>query len=307
MVERNRVTRIAALAVAMLVVVGLVGVGGSALTLAQDEDDEQETTTEADANVRVAHMSPDAPDVDVQVDNETVLQNVGFSDVSDYLAVEAGDHQVTLVSVEDEQTVFDGQLTLEAGTNYTVTAAGEVSENGTEAFEPIALTDATEPPEGDDASVRLVHVSPDAGPVDVTVNQTGDVLFDNATFGNETEYVTVPSGVYTLNVRQATEDNDGTIVESFNVSLVNETSYTAFAAGYAAPEDAPANTSLDLFTAVDVTNNPEGLLVGTPADDETDMDEETEVEDETTEETEDETADALETTTIDDEETTAEA
>lgn len=135
------------------------------------------------------------------------------------------------------------------------------------------------------------------------------MLFDNATFGNDTEYATVPSGVYTLNVRQATEDNDGTIVESFNVSLVNETSYTAFAAGYAAPEDAPANTSFDLFTAVDVTNNPEGLLVGVPAsaDNETDMDEETEVEDETTEEVEDETTDALETTTIDDEETTAEA
>lgn len=108
--------------------------------------------------------------------------------------------------------------------------------------------------------------------------------------------MTVPSGVYTLNVRQAAEDNNGTIVESFNVSLVNGTAYTAFAAGYVAPGDAPANTSFDLFTAVDVTNNPDELVVDTtaPADNETEMDEETEVEDE-----EPETVEA--TTVVDDE------
>ena len=359
----NKVTRIAAVSLAVLVVVGLVGVGGSALTLATNESAEQETTTEAQetttevqettaeaqettevrettaetdeqttvadggesANVRVAHMSPDAPAVNVQLDNETVVQGADFSDVTEYLSVEPGDHRITITAADDEsQVVFDEQLSFEAGTNYTVTAAGEVSENGTQEFSPLVLTDAAEAPAGENASIRLVHVSPDAGPVDVTLNQTGDVLFDNATFGNETEYATVPSGVYTLNVRQAAEDNNGTIVESFNVSLVNETAYTAFAAGYVAPEDAPANTSFDLFTAVDVTNNPDDLVVGTTApgdgetgaDDETETDEETEVEDETTqtveetEEADEETTEAVEPTTVgsdEGEETTTEA
>ena len=332
----NKVTRIAAVSLAVLVVVGLVGVGGSALTLATNESAEQETTTEAqetttevqettvetdeqttvadggeNASVRVAHMSPDAPAVNVQLDNETVVQDADFSDVTEYLSVAPGDHRITITAADNEsQVVFDEQLSFEAGTNYTVTAAGEVSENGTQAFSPFVLTDAAEAPTGENASIRLVHVSPDAGPVDVTINQTGDVLFDNATFGNETEYVTVPSGVYTLNVRQAAEDNNGTIVESFNVSLVNETAYTAFAAGYVSPEDAPENTSFDLFTAVDVTNNPDDLVVGTtgPADGETDADNETEAADgtETGEETdvEDETTEAVEETEEADEETT---
>lgn len=103
----------------------------------------------------------------------------------------------------------------------------------------------------ENASVRAVHVSPDAGPVDVTVNSTGTVIADNATFGNATEYVEVPAGDYTLDIRGATADNDDPIVASVDVSVEGGTAYSAFAAGYVAPDDAPADTPFEVILTTD--------------------------------------------------------
>lgn len=46
------------------------------------------------ANVRVAHLSPDAPAVDVYVDGAAVLEDVPFGAVSDYLELPAGSHTI---------------------------------------------------------------------------------------------------------------------------------------------------------------------------------------------------------------------
>src|SRR5918997_4449897 len=47
-----------------------------------------------EAFVRVVHASPDAPNVDVWVDGETVLTDVPFTAVSDYLSLSAGTYNV---------------------------------------------------------------------------------------------------------------------------------------------------------------------------------------------------------------------
>ena len=46
--------------------------------------------------LRAAHLSPDAPAVDVWVDGSVVLSGVTFGTVSDYLMVSAGEHLVQL-------------------------------------------------------------------------------------------------------------------------------------------------------------------------------------------------------------------
>ena len=62
-----------------------VGVAGTACS-----DDDTTEPTPVTANVRVVHASPDAPNVDVLVDNVVVLTNVPYEAASAYLAVPAG-------------------------------------------------------------------------------------------------------------------------------------------------------------------------------------------------------------------------
>ncbi|WP_433624636.1 DUF4397 domain-containing protein [Halomicrococcus sp. NG-SE-24] len=237
-----------------LLLVGYAGAGG---VLAA-----QETTTETaaagtqeggdgDANVRVAHMSPDAPPVDVLVDNETVVENLSFGNVTDYLAVSAGAHNVTIRAAGDPSTVvFSGELTFDAGSRRTIVAAGEVTDEGTTDFEPVVLEDDFTVPE-ENASVRLVHVSPDAPPVDITVQETNTTLFDNVSFRTATEYTEVAPGNYTVQVRPATANDSGEVVRTFDLSVEGGTVYTAFAAGYLNPDDAPADVPFQPIIVVD--------------------------------------------------------
>jgi hypothetical protein len=212
-----------------------------------------ETATEtgtpgATANVRVAHFSPNAPNVDVYVDGEQVLSNVPYRTISEYLEVPVGTRTITITAVGDPDTVpFEGDVTVEEA-DYTVAAVGSIGADEN-AFQPLVLEDDnSEFMAEDTARVRVIHASPDAPAVDVTAS--GSVLFENVSFG-DSGYVELPNVAATVRVRAATETNDGPIVAAAPFELAGSTVYTIFASGYLAPEDAPADTPFSLTPTVD--------------------------------------------------------
>jgi hypothetical protein len=132
----------------------------------------------------------------------------------------------------------------------TVAATGEVSDGADQPFEPLVLEDGVSDPGEDTARVRLLHASPDAPAVDVTLASSGDAVFDGVAYGG-TSTVEVPAGDYTLKVRGDTDGNDGDVVAAYDVSLSGNTVYTAYAAGYLTPDDEPADTQFDLLFTQD--------------------------------------------------------
>jgi hypothetical protein len=227
--------------------------GGTDTTEAMDDtatptETATETEMAASGMLRVAHMAPDAPNVDVYVgEGDPVLTDVPFRAVSDYLEVPPGDYPVMITAAGDPDTVvFDDELTVGEGA-YTVAAAGELAGDG-EDFAPVVLEDDTSDPGSDSARVQVVHVSPDAPAVDVTVAASGDAIVDGLAY-RESGTVTVPASDYTLQVRGDTETNDGDVVGEFDVSLEGGTVYTVFAAGYLTPDDEPASEPFDLVVA----------------------------------------------------------
>jgi hypothetical protein len=218
------------------------------LLLSQDTGGGTDSGT---ASVRVAHLSPNAPNVDVYVDGDAVLEDVAFAAVSDYLDVPAGTRAVEITAAGDADTsVFEGDVPVEADTDYTIAAAGEIGDDADQAFEPLVLTDDNSDPGGDAARLRAVHASPDAPAVDITVESTGDALFDGVAY-SDSGYTEVPGGEYTVQIRGDTESNDGDVVADFDVSLEGGEVYTAFAVGYLTPDDEPADTPFDLVLAQD--------------------------------------------------------
>ena len=217
----------------------------------ETETQTEEETEPGTAAVRVAHMSPNAPNVDIYVEGDAVLEDVPFGAVSQYLDVPAGERSVEITAAGDPDTsVFSGPVPVEADTEYTIAAVGEIGDNADQPFEPFVLEDDNSDPGGDTARVRLVHASPDAPAVDVTLASNGDALYDGVEYGGS-GYVDVPEGDYTLQVRGDTESNDGDVVAEFDVSLSGGEVYTAFAAGYLSPDDDPTDTPFDLFVTQD--------------------------------------------------------
>jgi hypothetical protein len=247
---------------AVLLAVTLLGslVGG--VVVAQQVPTDDTDQTQESTYLRVVHASPDAPAVDVYVDNESTLTDVSFGAVSEYLSLDAGSYNVTITAAGDrEAVVFEGNVTLDPRTVTTLAASGEVGEiatdgenvtdgenatdgenvtdgenatdgeNVTEPFAPVLYEDDALRPAANDSAISVVHLSPDAPAVDVTT-ANGTVLADSLTFQNRSEYLTVPAGDYTVQIRADAPDQNGTVVTTVDVSLEEGTAYSAMALGY---------------------------------------------------------------------------
>ena len=178
------------------------------------------------AQVRVAHLAPDAPNVDVYVNGEPVLTDVPYTTVSDYLSLPAGTQQVTVYATGDTASpVIDAPVDIAAGGAYTVAAVGLVADGSLTAQ---VYEDDLRSPASGNAKVRVVHASPDAGPVDV-VPRGGQALVSALSFPEASPYAEVPAGTYTLDVNAAGTNQTALTVP--DATLASGGVYSAFAVG----------------------------------------------------------------------------
>ncbi|WP_331232660.1 DUF4397 domain-containing protein [Natronorarus salvus] len=207
----------------------------------EEMDDEEEEDMEddgadegGDALVSVAHLSPDAPDVDVYVDGDLVIEGLPFGQVTGYLELPADSYQIEVTATGDPETsVFDEEVDVPEG-EFTIAAIGEL-EGENQEFEVVVLEDDNSDPAEGEARVRAFHASPDAPNVDITVAATGDALFEDVPFG-EGGYVDVPEGEYRLCIYAAGDRDDAVL--GVPVELEAGTVYSAWAIGYVADDPA---------------------------------------------------------------------
>jgi len=205
------------------------------------------------ATVRVLHASPDAPAVDIYLDDAAVsaLTNVPFATLSDYLDVPSGDHNVKVYATgTTTDPVIDVDVTLAAGTAYTIAATDAVA-----AITPQVLVDDPAP-DCDTAQVRVVHFSADAPAVDIApAGATPDeAVIKNLAYPDASDYVALPGGTYDLEVRPAGETT--VALDLPGVAVEDCMAYSVFAIGSAA-DPAVGGNGLQVVVAVDASADPD--------------------------------------------------
>lgn len=186
--------------------------------------------------LRIGHFSPDAPAANVIVDGDTLLTDVLFGTLGEYVEIDSGSHDVEIVPATGGDALLDATLQFDAGTDYTVLAVGMLSD-----IESLVLTD-DRPSVGDDESrVRFVHAAPDAPAVDVLAD--GAILFENVAFGAAADFATVGSGTHDIEVRP--NGSGDAVLSRPGVTFDDATAYTVFATGTLADD------SLDAMIASD--------------------------------------------------------
>lgn len=181
------------------------------------------------ARVRVVHASPDAPAVDVLVNNNAAFTNLAFKAISNYASLDAGSYSVAVVPTgKTEPQVISATLPLDPAKDYTVVALNTLAN-----IEPLVLNDNNALPAAGKAHVRFVHASPDAPAVDIAV-KGGPVIFSNIAFKGVGDYTPVDAGTYNLEVRLA--GTNTVALDLPDVKLNDGTVYTVFAMGFAGAE-----------------------------------------------------------------------
>ncbi len=189
------------------------------------------------AYVRVVHASPDAGTVDVYVDGAALLTNFTFGTVTNYVSVAPGTHTIKVAPAGKgiSAAVITQSVTVASGGAYTVAAIGTTSSGfGLQAFVDNNLMS------GSGAKVRVYHLSPNAGPVNVATG--GKTVITGLTYKNASDYLTVPAGTYTFNVTATQAGatvpvsatlNDGTVDSVFAIGLYKGTPALKFVLGVA--------------------------------------------------------------------------
>jgi len=203
----------------------------SIFTLSSCEDDVKVTY----GNVLVTHASPDAPGVDLLVDDVKVnTQPLTYPGNTGYLAAESGTRNIKVNVAGTTTTVINGDLDLEADEYYSVFAVDEVAE-----ITALVLVDDLTMPAAGKAHVRFVHLSPDAPAVDIAVANGGAVVFPNVAFKGFTAFTPLDAGVaYNLEVRVAGTSTVALVLPP--VTLTAGKIYTVFAKGFLAGTGAQA-------------------------------------------------------------------
>ncbi len=204
----------------------------SAFTLSSCGDDNGPTAPILKARVMAVHASPDAPGVDLLVDDAVAGTNLTYPNNTPYLEVRAGTRNVKVNVTGTSTTVIEADLPLSANAYYSVFATDAVAN-----IAPLVLTDDLTTPAAGKAHVRFVHLSPDAPAVDVAVT-SGPVLFGNTAFKGYSAFTPVDAGTYDLEVRLA---GTSTVVLSLpGITLTAGKIYTAWAKGFVAGAGAQA-------------------------------------------------------------------
>lgn len=207
-----------------ILILGMLAIVPLAITSCSDDDDGP-VAPKATARVMTVHASPNAPAVDLLVDNGVAGSGLAFPNNTGYLTVNAGTRNIKVNVAGTATTVINADLPLTANTNYTVFAVDSVSKIST-----VVLTDNLAMPAAGKAHVRFVHLSPNAPAVNITLTN-GTIVFGNKAFKQSTDFTPLDAGTYDLQVRDAATNN--TVVLSLpGIALANGKIYTVFAKGF---------------------------------------------------------------------------
>ncbi|WP_277554749.1 DUF4397 domain-containing protein [Halobaculum limi] len=243
------------------------------------------------ARLRVIHASPDAPDVDVRVRRDgddsvrTVASDLYFGAVEEYRSLPAGSYRVSVAPAGERtaEILPTRRLVLDEGADYTAVVVGEV--DGDTTLDLAVFEDDNNLLDATKSRLRVIHASPDASPVGVTVaprrrSPSDDgierlraaspddslrtlttarrtrTLFDGVSYGQASDAVEVASGRYEVGLRHDTDDGPGSVLLERNLGFTGGVAFTLLVLGYHTPDDAAVPVPLSLSVAGDATPGP---------------------------------------------------
>jgi uncharacterized protein DUF4397 len=200
---RRCLARLAAIPVLLVSCVAIIAVASpaaSAATLAT-------SASAQDGWVRIAHLSPQAPAMDIYLypfgdpAHPTVLRDVSYGDVSAYMTLAPGEYTVAMRGLNAPATSHPALVSsfmVGAKTAYTVAALGPDP-----GLRVVVLQDQTTAPKGQ-ALVRVVQAS--LKDDHVTVSYGSTVLATQLAFGSVTRYAAVAAGAHSVKLTASGDD-----------------------------------------------------------------------------------------------------
>lgn len=178
----------------------------------------------ATSYIRILHASPKSPAVDIYINDTLTFKNLTYRGFTEYVEVIPGNYNIKVYATGTTTSpVLNKTLNIPVEKIYTIAAIGLLPNID---LLPVPETKIMEP--ANKAYIKFTHLSPNAPAVDITLPD-GTILFKNIAYKQFTDYIEVPEGTYTLEVRVA--GTNTTVLHVPNIKLKPQRFYTVYAIG----------------------------------------------------------------------------
>lgn len=173
--------------------------------------------------LRVFHAAPQAPAVDVYINEKLVFSNLQFTQFSSYVKLKEGEYRIDIFQTGTMvQPIISGSLDLDEGQMLTIAAIGNLDD-----LSLLVINDnADKKASPKVSSFRVVHLSPNTPAVDILVNNK--ILVENLAFKQNTSYVDIAPGSYNI---EAVLNSNKESVLVFGAVLKTNRIYTIYIVG----------------------------------------------------------------------------
>lgn len=184
--------------------------------------------------VRLLHAAAKAPTVDVYVNDSLLVKNFNYREFTDYVKLPSGTYNVKVYPTGDKTNpAIETDLFVPPSSVITVAAIRDT--NNDFSLLPAVEKPLANPTAGK-AKVRVAHLISNAPSVDIAL-PNGTILFKDVQFKDIENYIEVPIGRYTLEVRLA--GTEIPILYIPNIRLRSDKYYTVYAVGLVGDEPSP--------------------------------------------------------------------
>jgi hypothetical protein len=208
--------------------------------------DDNSSTPEGMLRVRAIHTADGVGEVDIwnipaEGDPTLLYEDFAYGDVGDYLQLPAGSYSIGIdVDNDASPDLIVNTPALSAGLviNLFAIKDGELVKVIAQLPDGTTVPLMANPVGGDTASIRAMHLSPDAPVVDVYLD--GETkAFSGLAFGQSSDYADVPAGMHDIDIvgTAGTIEDDG-ILSVAGLDLMTDKSYTALVYNLAASAQA---------------------------------------------------------------------
>ena len=195
-----------------------------------DDDDSQNQVTPV-AYVSIYHASPNAPELDVIVDDRQV-NRLDFTDYTGYLNFYTGERNFRINPFNASNSLIDTTITFTDGAFYSVFIVNNLPN-----VETLAVRDSSDAPAEGKAKIRFINLSPDAGALDVTDGDSS--LFQTREFKKPSHFIEVDAASSSFVLQKAGSSDE--LVTVSDINLRPGRFYTIIARGFANPPSGNTN------------------------------------------------------------------
>jgi len=185
------------------------------------------------SSVSLYHASPDAPDLDILVDNEKI-NNVPFTYGlnTGYLFFSSGARNLRFVPYGGTTTVIDTVLTLEPEKDFSIFVIDEF-----ERASVMMLFDDPSPPAASNAKIRFINLSPDSNPISLKIKDVALPLTVGQSFTEASNFMDIEGKDYHFEIVSG-----GVVIDEIpNAQLQSGWFYNIIVRGFVAPPSGNTN------------------------------------------------------------------